>query len=140
MIETDLRRLVLAHLGSDPALAAQCQAFHEEMPRAATPPDLAMGPSTSSEWRAGAMDGREVRLLLIARAAGDGPQAAGALAAMVEARMAELPSDCADPALHLASVLLIRTRVERLNNRLWSAQLDYRIRAHRTINSNVQGD
>ena len=49
MIETDLRALILAHLRGDPALAAQCQAFHEEWPRAATPPDLVMGPSTSSE-------------------------------------------------------------------------------------------
>lgn len=133
MIETDLRALLIDHLRNDAALAARFQAFHEELPRAATPPDLVMGPSTSSEWRAGGMNGREVRLLLNIRAAGDGPAAAGALSAMVEARMAEMPADWPDPQLHLASVLLIRTRVERLGNRLWSAQLDYRIRAHRPL-------
>ena len=125
-MEIPLRAALLAWLAADPVLAAQLNAVTEEAPSRTALPWLAVAASASADWSAKEVTGREVRVALELHCRGDQPDAAAALVAAIEARIAALPS--AQAGLRVVSVTFLRARAEMRSANTRAVLLEYRFR------------
>ena len=125
-MEIPLRAALLAWLAADPLLAAQLNAVTEEAPSRTALPWLAVAASASADWSAKDVAGREVRVALELHCRGDQPDAAAALVAAIEARIAALPS--AQAGLRVVSVTFLRARAEMRSANTRAVLLEYRFR------------
>jgi Protein of unknown function (DUF3168) len=126
-MEIALRAALVAWLGADPALTTQLNAIVEEAPSRTALPWLAISASASADWSAKEVTGREVRVALELHCRGDQPDAAGALVAAIEARIAALPADQA--AFRVVSITFLRARAEMRAANTRAVLLEYRFRA-----------
>ena len=125
-MEIPLRAALLAWLAADPSLAAQLNAVTEEAPPRTALPWLAVAASASTDWSAKELRGREVRVALELHCRGDQPDAAAALVAGIEARIAALPSS--QPAFQVVSIAFLRARAEMRAANTRAVLLEYRFR------------
>ena len=125
-MEFPLRAALLAWLAADPLLAAQLNAVTEEAPSRTALPWLAVAASASADWSAKEVTGREVRVALELHCRGDQPDAAAALVAAIEARIATLPS--AQAGLQVVTVTFLRARAEMRSANTRAVLLEYRFR------------
>ena len=125
-MEIPLRAALLAWLAADASLAAQLNAVTEEAPARTALPWLAVAASASTDWSAKDVPGREVRIALELHCRGDRPDAAAALVAGIEARIAALPPD--QPGLRVVTVLFLRARAEMRAANTRAVLLEYRFR------------
>ena len=125
-MEIPLRAALLAWLAADASLSAQLNAVTEEAPPRTALPWLAVAASASADWSAKEAPGREVRIALELHCRGDRPDAAAALVAGIEARIAALPPD--QPGLRVVTVLFLRARAEMRAANTRAVLLEYRFR------------
>ena len=125
-MEIPLRAALLAWLAADPSLSAQLNAVTEEAPPRTAFPWLAVAASASADWSTKEVPGREVRVALELHCRGDQPDAAAALVAAIEARIAALPPD--QPGLRVVTVLFLRARAEMRAANTRAVLLEYRFR------------
>lgn len=95
-------------------------------PVKATVPFAELGDLLSADWSVKDRPGREVRLIVTVRDAGDGPARAQALAETVGTAIEALPRDV--DGWRVASVVLVRSRLGGATGGRWSASVEYRVR------------
>jgi len=95
-------------------------------PVRATPPFAELGETIAVDWGAKDRAGRELRVLVTLRDAGETAVRLGALTASVGAAIEGLPRDLT--GWRVASVLLARSRSWGTGPGQWSASVEYRIR------------
>ncbi|MFM5883931.1 MAG: DUF3168 domain-containing protein [Novosphingobium sp.] len=126
-MEIALRAALVAWLSADPALTTQLNAIVEEAPSRTALPWLAISASASADWSAKDVTGREVRVALELHCRGDQPDAAGALVAAIEARIAALPAG--QSTCQVVSITFLRARAEMRAANTRAVLLEYRFRA-----------
>ena len=125
-METELRRALIAWLAADPLLSAALNAVTEEAPLRASGPWLAIVASASADWSTKDRLGREVRIALELRCRGEEPGDVGALAGLVEDRIAALPPD--QPGFRIVTATFLRARAEQRPRHERSVLIEYRFR------------
>ena len=95
-------------------------------PVKATVPYAELGDLLSGDWSVKDRAGRELRLAVTVRGAGDTPERVQALAGAVGAAIAGLPRDLA--GWRVASVVLLRSRLSGGPPGRWAALVEYRVR------------
>ena len=125
-METALRAALIGWLASDPALTGVLNAVTEEAPTRAALPWLALAASASTDWATKDRAGREVRVALELQCRGDRPEAATALVAAIEARIATLPAQ--QTGFAIASRAFLRGRTEQRAGNLRAILTEYRFR------------
>lgn len=95
-------------------------------PAKATPPYALLGELLSGDWSVKDRAGRELRLLVTVRDAGDGAERIHTLCAAVGAALEALPRDL--DGWRLVSVALVRARIGGGAPGAWSASVEYRLR------------
>ncbi len=95
-------------------------------PVKATPPYAELGDLLSSDWSVKDRAGRELRLAVTVRDAGESNARAQTLAGAVGAAIEGLPRDL--DGWRVASVVLLRSRVRGGPPGRWSATVEYRVR------------
>lgn len=95
-------------------------------PLKATPPYAELGELLGADWSVKDRAGRELRLLVTVRDAGEGAARAQALADAVGAAVEALPRDLV--GWRVASVVLLRARTGGGPAGRWSASVEYRVR------------
>lgn len=125
-MEIAFRTALIGWLAADPALSAQLNAVVEEAPTRTALPWLALAASASADWGTKDRTGREVRVALELHCRGDRPDAAAALVAAIEARIAALPP--AQPGWRVASTAFLRARAEQRAANTRAILLEYRFR------------
>jgi hypothetical protein len=125
-MEVPLRAALIAWLAADPALSAALNAVTEEAPARASLPWLAIAASASADWSCKSHSGREVRVALELQCRGDSPDAAGALVAAIESRIATLPR--AQAGFAVVTVQFLRARAEQRPGNRRAVLLEYRFR------------
>ena len=91
-----------------------------------TPPFAELGELIAIDWGVKDRAGRELRLLVSVRDAGETPVRVATLAAAVGSAIEGMPRDL--PGWRIASVALARSRNWGTSPGQWSASVDYRIR------------
>ena len=124
-MEVPLRAALIAWLRADPALAG-LNAVSEEAPARASLPWLAIAASASTDWSCKTAAGREVRVAIELHCRGDTPDAAAALAAAIEARVAALPRE--QDGFAVITVQFLRARAEQRGESLRAILLEHRFR------------
>ena len=125
MMETLLRRALIAWLRDDPALA-EINLVAEEAPSRASPPWLGIAASTSTDWSTKDRVGREVRVALELHARGEEPGTATEVVRAIESRIEALPRD--QDGFSVAGVRFLRARAEQRPGNLRAVLLEYRFR------------
>ncbi len=120
--ESVLQAAVLARLRA----VAGLNGVYAGPPVRATPPFAELGELISGDWGAKDRAGRELRVLVTLRDAGETAVRLSALAAGVGAAVEALPRDLT--GWRVASVVLVRSRSWGTSPGQWSASVDYRIR------------
>lgn len=123
-MEIQLRAALIAWLADD--LSTQLNAVVEEAPSRTALPWLAVAASASSDWSCKSHLGREVRVALELHCRGDTPDAAGALIAAIEQRVAALPA--AQTGFRIVSAQFLRARAEQRGESRRAVLLEYRFR------------
>ncbi|WP_010184824.1 tail completion protein gp17 [Sphingomonas sp. PAMC 26605] len=95
-------------------------------PVKATPPYALLGELLSGDWSVKDRAGRELRLLVTVRDAGEAPTRIHSLSAAVGAAIEALPRDL--DGWRLVSVALLRARIGGGAAGAWSGSLEYRMR------------
>lgn len=121
-----LRAALLAALRGEPAVAARVNAVAEGEPVQATPPVALVQDLASVDWGTKDRAGREIRVAVIVRDAGDTPARAGEIADAIEQAVAGMPRDL--PGWRIASVVMIRARTGAEARGRWSASVEHRFR------------
>ena len=124
--ESVLQAALLAALRGDAALAAGLNGVFEGPAVKASPPFAELGELLSVDWSTKTAAGRELRVAVTVRGAGDTGAAVAALAGMVGAAIEAVPRDLA--GWRVASVALLRTRLLRGAPGVWAAVVEYRVR------------
>jgi len=125
-MEIALRAALLTWLADDPALSGQLNAVVEEAPGRTALPWLAIAASASTDWSAKDRLGREVRIALELHCRGDRPDAAAALSATIESRIATLPAG--QPGFRVVSTTFLRARAEQRGANTRAILIEYRFR------------
>jgi hypothetical protein len=125
-VEVSLRAALIAWLAGDPMLADELNAVTEEAPSRASLPWLAIAASASADWSCKSNAGREVRVAVELHCRGDQPDAAAALVAAIEQRIAALPSD--QDGFSVVTTQFLRARAEQRGESLRAILLEYRFR------------
>ncbi|WP_277971524.1 tail completion protein gp17 [Sphingomonas echinoides] len=120
--ESVLQTAVLAKLRA----IAGLNGVYAGPPVRATPPFAELGELITLDWGAKDRAGRELRLLVTLRDAGETAVRLAALSASVGSAIEGLPRDL--PGWRVASVVLVRSRSWGTSPGQWSASVDYRIR------------
>ncbi|MFC3581934.1 DUF3168 domain-containing protein [Sphingomonas hylomeconis] len=124
--ESVLQAALLAALRGDAALTAGLNGVFEGPAVKASPPFAELGELLSVDWGTKTVAGRELRVAVTVRGAGDTGAAVAALAGMVGAAIEAVPRDLA--GWRVASVALLRTRLLRGAPGVWAAVVEYRVR------------
>ena len=95
-------------------------------PVKATVPYAELGDLLSGDWSVKDRVGRELRLAVTVRDAGETPERAQALAGAIGTVIEELPRDL--DGWSVASVVLVRSRVSGGPPGRWAALVEYRVR------------
>lgn len=95
-------------------------------PVKATVPYAELGDLLSGDWSVKDRAGRELRLIVTVRDAGDSPARAQVLAGAVGAAIEALPRDLG--GWRVASVVLVRSRLMSAAGGRWNASVEYRVR------------
>lgn len=95
-------------------------------PVKATPPYAELGELLGIDWSVKDRAGRELRLLVTVRDAGDTPARIEPLVAAVSAAIEALPRVL--DGWHVASLVLVRSRLGGAAPGRWSASVEYRVR------------
>ena len=98
----------------------------EGPPVKATPPYAEIGELLSGDWSVKDRDGRELRLAVTVRDAGETAARVQALGDAVGAAIAGLPRDL--DGWRVASLVFVRSRLLRPAPGRWSAVIEYRVR------------
>lgn len=125
-MEIPLRAALIAWLAADAMLAAQLNAITEEAPSRASLPWLAVAASASADWSCKSHPGREVRVALELHCRGDRPDAAAALVAAIEQRIAALPR--VQAGFSVVTAQFLRSRAEQRAESRRAILLEYRFR------------
>lgn len=119
-----LRDAVLAQLNA--RLAGRVNRVLGGEPVSATVPYLELRDMIARDWGTKDRAGRELRLGITVRDAGDGPGRIQQLAGEAEAAIEALPRDL--PGWRIASIMLVRSAVLSEGAGRWAALVDHRIR------------
>jgi hypothetical protein len=95
-------------------------------PVKATVPFAELGDLLGGDWSVKDRMGRELRLLVTVRDAGERPARVQALAEAVGAAIEAVPRDLA--GWRVASVVLVRSRLSGATGGRWNASVEYRVR------------
>jgi hypothetical protein len=95
-------------------------------PVKATVPFAELGDLLSGDWSVKDRGGRELRLIVTVRDAGDSPARAQVLAGAVGGAIEALPRDLG--GWRVASVVLVRSRLSGATGGRWNASVEYRVR------------
>ncbi|MEG3176622.1 DUF3168 domain-containing protein [Sphingomonas sp. RB3P16] len=95
-------------------------------PTKATPPYAELGELLGGDWSVKDRAGRELRLIVTVRDAGESATRAQALAGAVGAAIEAVPRDLA--GWRVASVVLVRSRCAAAAAGRWNASVEYRVR------------
>lgn len=124
--ENVVHAALLAALRGDSTLMAQINGVFEGPPVKAAVPFAEIGEMLSGDWSVKDRDGRELRLAVMLRGAGETPTRVQALAGTLADAIEALPRDL--DGWRIASLVFVRTRVLRPAAGRWSATLEYRVR------------
>ncbi|MBX7481470.1 tail completion protein gp17 [Qipengyuania qiaonensis] len=122
-METALRIAIIAWLRADPFLADMVNTIAEEGPAAASPPNIAIAASASTDWSTKTATGREVRLALELIGRGDDPAETGFLATRIEQRIATLAPQ--QGGFRVVVTRFLRSRVERRRRNARAVLLEF---------------
>ena len=124
--ESVLQAALLAALRGDAALAAGLNGVFEGAAVKASVPFAELGELLAVDWGTKTAAGREVRVAVTVRGAGDTGAVVSGLAGAVGAAIEVVPRDLA--GWRLASVVFLRTRLLRGGPGAWAAVVEYRVR------------
>jgi hypothetical protein len=124
--ESVLQAALLAALRGDATLAAGLNGVFEGAAVKASLPFAELGEVLAVDWGTKTAAGREIRVAVTVRGAGDTGAAVSALAGMVGTVIEAVPRDLA--GWRVASVVLLRTRLLRGGPGAWAAVVEYRVR------------
>lgn len=124
--ESVMRAALVTALRGDAVLAAGLNGVFEGPPVKATPPYAEIGELLSGDWSVKDRAGRELRLMVTVRDAGDAPGRLHALAGAVGDAIEALPRDL--DGWRVASVAFVRTRMPRQAPGRWATVIEYRVR------------
>ncbi|HET9511485.1 MAG TPA: DUF3168 domain-containing protein [Sphingomonas sp.] len=113
-------------LRADAVLAATLNGVFDGPAARASPPFAEIGEATAGDWGTKDRVGRELRLAVILRDAGETSARIGTLTAAVEAAVPRLPRDL--PGWRVASVAFLRSRVAGEGPGRWIAAVEFRVR------------
>lgn len=119
-----LRAAALTQLRS--AIGTQANRVFDGPGAVATPPHVELREATASDWGTKDRVGREVRIGVAVRDAGDTPARCQALADAVEGALEALPRDL--PGWRIASVVPVRAVLLPEGAGRWAALIDVRFR------------
>jgi hypothetical protein len=122
--ETALQAAVLQAMRGNAVLAAGSNGVFQGLAVRASTPYLELGELLSVDWSVKDRTGREVRLTVTVRDAGDTPARLHALADAAGAAIEALQRDL--PGWRIAGVLFVRRRSLRGPPGSWAATIDYR--------------
>ena len=126
-VQVVLAEAIKAALTGYPPLAgALAGIFDAPPPRAATP-HAVIGEVLLADWGTKDIAGREGRIAVSLNDAGESPARLRRLAGEAEVAMAALPKDLGS-GWQLASVSLVRARIERRGEGRWIATSEWRVR------------
>ena len=123
--EVTVRAAVIAALRSDPPLMGAINALFDGEPKRASAPCAVVGECIAADWGAKDVDGRELRLTIGVRDAGDGPARLGTLIGRIDPAMQA--ADASGEGWRIVSARLIRSRMTQAPDG-WRAVVDYRLR------------
>ncbi|MFA6124594.1 MAG: DUF3168 domain-containing protein [Sphingomonas sp.] len=95
-------------------------------PVKATVPFAELGDLLSGDWSVKDRGGRELRLIVTVRDAGDSPARVQVLAGAVGAAIEAVPRDLS--GWRVASLVLVRSRLSGAAGGRWNASVEYRVR------------
>ncbi|MEN2786485.1 DUF3168 domain-containing protein [Sphingomonas qilianensis] len=124
--ESVLQAAVLTVLRGDAGLTAGLNGVFEGPAVRASLPFAELGELLAVDWGTKTAAGRELRIAVTVRGAGDTGAAVAALAGAVGAAIERLPRDLS--GWRVASVVLLRTRLLRGGPGAWAAVVEYRVR------------
>jgi hypothetical protein len=125
-MEIALRSALIAWLAADDGLRTALNAVVEEAPARTSLPWLAISASASTDWSTKTEAGRDVRVAFELHCRGDRADAAGALVAAIEARIATLPRD--QPGFRVVMIQFLRGRAEQRVAQTRAVLIEYRFR------------
>ena len=117
---------MLAGLRGDPAVGGALNRVGDGPAAKATVPFAVLGDAIATDWGTKDMAGRELRVSLTIRDAGDSSARVQALAAGAEAAVAALAPDL--DGWRVVSVALVRSAVLAEAPGRWAAAIDWRVR------------
>lgn len=124
--EAVVRAALVTALEADAVLAGALNGVFAGPPVKASPPYAEIGELLGLDWGVKERAGRELRLAVTLRDAGETPARIELLAAATGAAIAGLPR--ALGGWDVASVALVRTRIAGTAPGRWVATVDYRVR------------
>jgi hypothetical protein len=124
--ERALQAAVLQAMRGNAVLAAGSNDVFEGPAVRASTPFVELGELLSVDWSVKDRTGREVRLSITVRDAGDTPARLNALVDAASVAIEALPRDL--PGWRIAGVMFVRRRSLRGPPGSWAATIDYRVR------------
>lgn len=126
-IEESVAAALQARLAADPAIALVVNGIYLERTVRATPPWIEVLMPVSADWSVKGARGRELRLAVIVRDAGEAPTRLLDLLDAAGAAIEALPR--ALGGWQLGAAVFLRSRTAREANGQWIGSCDYRLRA-----------
>lgn len=125
-METILRTALIEWLRADPGLQEGLNGIHEEAPASASLPFVQIAASASADWSTKDRLGREIRIAIELHGRGDDATETGAMARMIEQRIAALPP--ALPGCRIANITFLRARAEQRAGHRRAVLIEHRFR------------
>jgi hypothetical protein len=125
--QTVLGEALVAALKAHAGVARLVTAVFDAPPVRAARPFAEVAEALLTDWSTKDMAGREGRIAIVLRDAGERPVRLRDLAGEVDAAVEDLPRDLAE-GWRIASLVPVRSRIVREGEGLWAGTNEYRVR------------
>jgi hypothetical protein len=125
--QTVLGEALVAALKAHAGVARLVTAVFDAPPVRAARPFAEVAEALLTDWSTKDMAGREGRIAIVLRDAGERPVRLRELAGEVDAAVEDLPRDLAE-GWRIASLVPVRSRIVREGEGLWAGTNEYRVR------------
>lgn len=126
-VQTQLSEALVAALRGEPEIAGAATAVFDAAPVRAARPYAMVEEVLLTDWSTKDLAGREGRIAVILRDAGERPVRLRGLSDAVDAAVEGLPRELPG-GWRIASLVAVRSRIVREGDGLWSAMHEYRVR------------
>lgn len=121
---------LISALRSNPELSERLTGIFDAPPGRGAIPLAMIEPPVVVDWGASGVEGSEIRATATIRTQGESPERTQTLAGHAEHAIRTMPRALAE-GWSVASVVLVRNRIQREGERRWAAMIDIRVRSMR---------